>query len=131
MTNLVLVTYINVFSMTEAEYKVYHGLHPYSDQKIDGHWHEAHKSYRDAFVTQINRFENSFIKKVNSEDYYFFIIAQQQLAGFKTDFDKFNLKRFVHWESPYLAANKNIGGPPRLKVYIFKFPPKFVEEMKK
>ncbi len=87
---------------------------------------EAYKNY---FEAQVNNTKDKFLNKINSEDYYFFIISKKQLNLWEDFLTHYGMKEFIHYKRLDIP-NMLYADEKKLNIFILKFNAEFVAKWK-
>lgn len=86
--------------------------------------------YKCNYAVYFNKFERLFLSAVIPGDYYFFIIAEDQLDKFRQHLDVFGMNKYEVYRSKVPIANLRYGTAPRLNVFMYQFDDKFADKWK-
>lgn len=85
--------------------------------------------YKEVFVKLGAAAKERFFTKLNSEDFYFFIISKKQLDNFNDYMDMYGMKPYIHYTKNDIP-NVQYSDERRLNIFIFKFDEEYVAKWK-
>ena len=88
------------------------------------------KVFYSVYEFQFNRFERLFLSAIVPGDYYFFIIANEQLPLFNDHIKEFGMGKYEKYRSKVPIANTRYSEDPRLNVFIYQFDSEFADKWK-
>lgn len=131
MSNVVHGVYFSCFSnswVTQSDIEANFGTGCTTKEKVIAKVGET--TFKTHYTGLWDRFQRLFLSAVIPGDYYFFIIANDQLPWFQKHVDEYGMKPYEKYRNKVPISNRRYGKEARLNVFIYQFDEEFANKWK-